>query len=172
MDNRQLILNKCVEILFERHEMLNFRKIAQELDISTSTINYQFKGKDNLYLSVIKHYVQQMISVETSFDQFILQASDVMIFMMDHIDDDVKLSFINNIPSILWTDMIDIIESLYIKQYGQVDRQALITIITSVQMLGISYKPLSEYLGINLVERALRHDYITNSIIKSNIDRP
>ncbi len=168
---RDLILKEMDSLIFDKQEEVNFRIIAQNLNIAPSTISYQFNNQDNLYKEYLKFKLKQFVTPNSlsSFENLMLGAGNQIYEIFTRVSKDVTFDMVDNLIASLFQNNFEIIDMLYARDYGQVERDKELAIISNIIISMAFPKNYSKILDNDLLQRENRERLIRN-IIKREVE--
>ncbi len=140
------IVNEAKRIIFETDDKLTYRKLAHNLEISIGLINYHYPNKEMLFQAIHRLKIKEAKGL--NFTQSIY----LIISEMGKISQENNQEFINTMfrimPQIIWIEYSSYLEQKFKQEFGQVNKECIVAIITQIQMLLISGVSIQLYLGI------------------------
>lgn len=163
---KQLILKEMDRLIFVEKEECSFRKIASNLNIAASTISYQFNNQENLYREFLKYKFKKIVTPEslTSFDNLIFAFGHGMYELFSNVSSDVTFEMADTVIGTIISKNYAIIDGLYKRQYGEVDRVKETAIISHILMAMLFPKNYSQIFNNDLTVRENREKFFSNVI--------
>lgn len=168
---KELILREMDRLIFEEKTSVSFRQLASNLNIAPSTISYQFNNQDNLYKEYLKFKLKQLITPESilSFENMMFAFGNQMYDLFRNVSRDVTFEIVDALIGSVVLSNFSILDSLFEKDYGAVDRDKEIAIISNIVMAMIFPKNYSRILNNDLSVYENRNKLIRN-IIKREVE--
>lgn len=167
---KELILREMDRIIYEETYPVSFRKIATNLDIAPSTISYQFNNQNNLYKEYLKYKLKQLVSPKaiSSFENMMIAFGNQLYELFENVSKDVTFDMVDAlIGSVVLSNFV-ILDSLFKQDYGSVDRDKEIAIMSNIILAMTFPKNYSKILDNDLSKIENREQLIRN-IIKREV---
>ncbi len=159
------IVNEAKRIIFTTDDKLTYRKLASNLDISIGLINYHYPKKEVLFRTI--HRLKIKEAKELNFTQSI----NFLIGEMGKISQENNQEFINTMfrimPQIIWLEYAPYLEQKFKQEFGVVNKECIVAIISQIQMLMINGDSIKIYLNITSNEELIIY---INQIITRTIN--
>lgn len=165
---KELILREMDRIIFEEKTVISFRALAANLDIAPSTISYQFSNQDNLYKEYLKFKLKQLITPQSleSFENMMIAFGHQLYELFQNVSKDVTFEMVDALIGSVVLSNFTILDSLFAKDYQQVDRDKEIAIMSNIIMAMVFSKNYSKILDNDLTVAENRERLIRNIILR------
>ncbi len=144
------IVNEAKRIIFTTDEKLTYRKLASNLGISIGLINYHYPKKELLFQAIHR------LKIKETKDLNFTEAIYLTIGEMRKISLENNQEFVNTMfrimPQIIWVEYYPYLEKKFEQEFGVINRECIVAIISQIQMLLISGSSIQSYLGITTSE--------------------
>lgn len=170
MIKKDLILNELDRMIGNR-EVISFRKIGTNLNISPSTINYQFGNQETLYKEYFLYKVSNVLnsSRPTNFTDFIVIMFEFAYDFFDYYAKDLSFTFVKIVQEELLEGKVQMILELYKKEFGTEDRLKMLSIISFVMVFNMSKSNYMNFLDADTSTSAKRKVFISDVVQKLSL---
>ncbi len=165
---KELILREMDRLIFEEKTSISFRVLATNLDIAPSTISYQFSNQDNLYKEYLKYKLRQLITPKSieSFENMMFAFGHQLYELFENVSRDVTFDMVDALIGSVVLSNFSILDSLFEKDFGTIDRDKEIAIMSNIIMAMIFPKNFSRILNNDLTVKENREKLIRNIILR------
>ncbi len=144
---KEKIIIESERILFASDEKLTYRTLSSNLGISIGVINYHYPKQEDLFLAIYKLKIEgfQTLNFTSLLDNIFDEFSKIS---RKNNEEFINALF-NLIPQKIWQEYYPLIEMKFKTEFGVVNKECIVAIVTQVQMLLICNEQISTYLGLN-----------------------
>ncbi len=166
---KEKIIVESERILFTSDEKLTYRNIASNLNISIGVINYHYPKQEDLFLAIHKYKMRDLESLKFSelIDYFLTESAKISRTK----NGEFMNTLFNLIPQKVWKEYYPILEMKFFQEFGVINKECIVSIVTQIQMLLICREEITTYLELKNAEelKIYLKKIINNALIQYQI---
>lgn len=150
---KQSIIEEIDNIIYNKDGKVSFRNIARDLNISPSTISYQFKSQLKLYEEYIDYKFKNIVIEADSFSILMSEIVHLLVELYSHLEPEVGYIFTKQVINYLNSCSDCKLDTLYKSEFptgSNLKKSLILATLMNISMYSAEYEA---DLGLSLTEK-------------------